>query len=172
MQWASLGGTSDSPVSAGSWLASLSGGTATQIPFKNVDDSLAVSGYTYRVMGPDGEWYATLTDAQSANTTFDNTSNAGDSDAETQNFMVSYAPMSQAATIIGAANSPIQMGKTMESASGLTGSAISFSNTDATLARNGYRSVVYMGSASATVYRTLSAAIASTTVYDLSLVPH
>ncbi|WP_229719967.1 MucBP domain-containing protein [Weissella confusa] len=166
MQWASLGVTSDSPVSAGSWLASLSGGTATQIPFKNVDDSLAVSGYTYRVMGPDGEWYATLTDAQSANTTFDNTSNAGDSDAETQNFMVSYAPMSQAATIIGAANSPIQMGKTIESASGLTGSAISFSNTDATLARSGYRYVVYMGSDSATVYSTLSAAIAANTVYD------
>ncbi|WP_242458453.1 MucBP domain-containing protein [Weissella confusa] len=166
MQWATLGVTSDSPVSAGSWLASLSGGTATQIPFKNVDDSLAVSGYTYRVMGPDGEWYATLTDAQSANTTFDNTSNAGDSDAETQNFMVSYAPMSQAATIIGAANSPIQMGKTIESASGLTGSAISFSNTDATLARSGYRYVVYMGSDSATVYSTLSAAIAANTVYD------
>ncbi|MBC6498282.1 hypothetical protein H7R52_02610 [Weissella confusa] len=65
--------------------------------------------------------------------------------------MVSYAPMSQAATIIGAANSPIQMGKTIESASGLTGSAISFSNTDATLARSGYRYVVYMGSDSATV---------------------
>ncbi|MBC6498281.1 hypothetical protein H7R52_02605 [Weissella confusa] len=53
-------------------------------------------------MGPDGEWYATLTDAQSANTTFDNTSNAGDSDAETQNFTVSgpdgtsYSTLSQA----------------------------------------------------------------------------
>lgn len=166
MQWTSLGVTPDSPVSAGSWLASLSGGTATQIPFKNVDDSLAVSGYTYRVMGPDGEWYATLADAQSANTTFDNTSNATDSDAETQNFMVSYAPMSQAATIVGATNSPIQKGKTIESASGLTGSAIAFSNTDATLARSGYRYVVYMGSDSATTYSTLSAAMAANTVYD------
>lgn len=166
MQWTSLGVTSDSPISAGSWLASLSGGTATQIPFKNIDDSLAVSGYTYRVLGPDGEWYATLADAQSANTTFDNTSNAGDSDAETQNFMVSYAPMSQAATIVGAANSPIQKGKTIESASGLTGSAIAFSNTDTTLARSGYRYVVYMGSDSATTYSTLAAAMAANTVYD------
>ncbi len=166
MQRASLGVTSDSPVSAGSWLASISGGTATSMPFEIADTSLAVSGYTYRVMGPDGEWYATLAAAQSANTTFDNTSNADDSDTETQNFMISYAPMSQAATIVGAANSPIQKGKTIENASGLTGSAIAFSNTDATLARSGYRYVVYMGSDSATTYSTLSAAMAANTVYD------
>ncbi|WP_447408790.1 KxYKxGKxW signal peptide domain-containing protein [Weissella confusa] len=166
MQRASLGVTSDSPVSAGSWLASISGGTVTQMPFSIADASLAVSGYTYRVMGPDGEWYATLAAAQSANTTLDNTSNADDSDTETQNFMISYAPMSQAATIVGAANSPIQKGKTIESASGLTGSAIAFSNTDATLARSGYRYVVYMGSDSATTYSTLSAAMAANTVYD------
>ncbi|WP_270765245.1 MucBP domain-containing protein [Weissella confusa] len=166
MQRASLGVTSYSPVSAGSWLASISGGTATSMPFEIADTSLAVSGYTYRVMGPDGEWYATLAAAQSANTTFDNTSNADDSDTETQNFMISYAPMSQAATIVGAANSPIQKGKTIESASGLTGSAIAFSNTDTTLARSGYRYVVYMGSDSATTYSTLSAAMAANTVYD------
>lgn len=166
MQRASLGVTSDSPVSAGSWLASISGGTATSMPFEIADTSLAVSGYAYRVMGPDGEWYATLAAAQSANTTFDNTSNADDSDTETQNFMISYAPMSQAATIVGAANSPIQKGKTIESASGLTGSAIAFSNTDTTLARSGYRYVVYMGSDSATTYSTLSAAMAANTVYD------
>lgn len=162
MQRASLDVTSDSPVCAGSWLASFSGGTATSMPFTIADASLAVSGYTY----PDGEWHATLAAAQSANTTFDNTSNADDSDTETQNFMISYAPMRQAATIVGAANSPIQKGKTIESASGLTGSAIAFSNTDATLARSGYRYVVYMGSDSATTYNTLSAAMAANTIYD------
>ncbi|MBC6499352.1 KxYKxGKxW signal peptide domain-containing protein [Weissella confusa] len=65
-------------------------------------------------------YQSTLAEAQSDNTKFDNTSNAGDSDAETQMFLVSYTAMSQAATIVGAADSPISAGMAIESAAGVT----------------------------------------------------
>lgn len=165
-QWASLAVTNDSPINAGSVIGSLSGKTATNIPFDGSDAALVVSGYTYQVQGPNSEWYDTLAEAQSDNTTFDNTSNAGDSDAETQMFLVSYTAMSQAATIVGAADSPISAGMAIESAAGVTSGKISFTHTDSTLSRSGYSYVVYMGSDSGTTYSTLSAAMAANSLYN------
>ncbi|NKN29667.1 mucin-binding protein [Weissella cibaria] len=166
-QQASLAVTSDSPISMGSVVTTASGGTAETIPFAYNDSQIAVSGYSYRVMGPDGEWYSTLAAAQSNNTTFDDTSNATDSDAEAQMFTISYSALSQAARVVGADNSPIRAGLTMGSAAGVTSQAISFaSTTDATLAQSGYSYVVYMGSNSTTSYSTLSAAMAANSLYN------
>ena len=165
-QWASLAVTDDSPINAGSVIGSLSGKTATNIPFDGSDAALVVSGYTYQVQGPNSEWYDTLAEAQSDNTTFDNTSNAGDSDAETQMFLVSYTAMSQAATIVGAADSPISAGMAIESAAGVTSEKISFTHNDSSLSRSGYSYVVYMGSDSGTTYSTLSAAMAANSLYN------
>lgn len=166
-QQASLAVTSDSPISMGSVVTTASGGTAETIPFAYNDSQIAVSGYSYRVMGPDGEWYSTLAAAQSNNTTFDDTSNATDSDAEAQMFTISYSALSQAARVVGADNSPIRAGLTMCSAAGVTSQAISFaSTTDATLAQSGYSYVVYMGSNSTTSYSTLSAAMAANSLYN------
>ena len=165
-QWASLAVTDDSPINAGSVIGSLSGKTATNIPFDGSDAALVVSGYTYQVQGPNSEWYDTLAEAQSDNTTFDNTSNAGDSDAETQMFLVSYTAMSQAATIVGAADSPISAGMAIESAAGVTSEKISFTHNDSSLSRSGYSYVVYMGSDSGTTYSTLSAALAANSLYN------
>ncbi|MDB7636236.1 hypothetical protein PNF27_10505, partial [Lactococcus garvieae] len=166
-QQASLAVTSDSPISMGSVVTTASGGTAETIPFAYNDSQIAVSGYSYRVMGPDGEWYSTLAAAQSNNTTFDDTSNATDSDAEAQMFTISYSALSQAARVVGADKSPIRAGLTMGSAAGVTSQAISFaSTTDATLAQSGYSCVVYMGSNSTTSYSTLSAAMAANSLYN------
>ncbi len=166
-QQASLAVTSDSPISMGSVVTTASGGTAETIPFAYNDSQIAVSGYSYRVMGPDGEWYSTLAEAQSNNTTFDDTSNATDSDAEAQMFTISYSALSQAARVVGADKSPIRAGLTMGSAAGVTSQAISFaSTTDATLAQSGYSYVVYMGSNSTTSYSTLSAAMAANSLYN------
>ncbi|WP_411130490.1 MucBP domain-containing protein [Weissella confusa] len=165
-QWASLAVTDDSPINAGSVIGSLSGKTATNIPFDGSDAALVVSGYTYQVQGPNSEWYDTLAEAQSDNTTFDNTSNAGDSDAETQMFLVSYTAMSQAATIVGATDSPISAGMAIESAAGVTSEKISFTHNDSSLSRSGYSYVVYMGSDSGTTYSTLSAAMAANSLYN------
>lgn len=166
-QQASLAVTSDSPISMGSVVTTVSGGTAETIPFSYTDSQIAVSGYNYRVMGPDGEWYSTLAEAQSNNTTFDDTSNATDSDAEAQMFTISYSALSQAARVVGADKSPIRAGLTMGSAAGVTSQAISFaSTTDATLAQSGYSYVVYMGSNSTTSYSTLSAAMAANSLYN------
>lgn len=166
-QQASLAVTSDSPISMGSVVTTASGGTAETIPFAYNDSQIAVSGYSYRVMGPDGEWYSTLAAAQSNNTTFDDTSNATDSDAEAQMFTISYSALSQAARVVGADKSPIRAGLTMGSAAGVTSQAISFaSTTDATLAQSGYSYVVYMGSNSTTSYSTLSAAMAANSLYN------
>ncbi|MDU2151671.1 MAG: hypothetical protein E7E62_00645, partial [Weissella confusa] len=165
-QWASLAVTDDSPINAGSVIGSLSGKTATNIPFDGSDAALVVSGYTYQVQGPNSEWYDTLAEAQSDNTTFDNTSNAGDSDAETQMLLVSYTAMSQAATIVGAADSPISAGMAIESAAGVTSEKISFTHNDSSLSRSGYSYVVYMGSDSGTTYSTLSAAMAANSLYN------
>lgn len=166
-QQASLAVTSDSPISMGSVVTTVSGGTAETIPFSYTDSQIAVSGYSYRVMGPDGEWYSTLAEAQSNNTTFDDTSNATDSDAEAQMFTISYSALSQAARVVGADKSPIRAGLTMGSAAGVTSQAISFaSTTDATLAQSGYSYVVYMGSNSTTSYSTLSAAMAANSLYN------
>lgn len=166
-QQASLSVTSDSPISMGSVVTTASGGTAETIPFAYNDSQIAVSGYSYRVMGPDGEWYSTLAAAQSNNTTFDDTSNATDSDAEAQMFTISYSALSQAARVVGADNSPIRAGLTMGSAAGVTSQAISFaSTTDATLAQSGYSYVVYTGSNSTTSYSTLSAAMAANSLYN------
>lgn len=166
-QQASLAVTSDSPISMGSVVTTASGGTAETIPFAYNDSQIAVSGYSYRVMGPDGEWYSTLAEAQSNNTTFDDTSNATDSDAEAQMFTISYSALSQAARVVGADKSPIRAGLTMGSAAGVTSQAISFaSTTDATLAQSGYSYVIYMGSNSTTSYSTLSAAMAANSLYN------
>ncbi|WP_259713906.1 mucin-binding protein [Weissella cibaria] len=148
-------------------MTTASGGTAETIPFAYNDSQIAVSGYSYRVMGPDGEWYSTLAEAQSNNTTFDDTSNATDSDAEAQMFTISYSALSQAARVVGADKSPIRAGLTMGSAAGVTSQAISFaSTTDATLAQSGYSYVIYMGSNSTTSYSTLSAAMAANSLYN------
>ncbi|MBC6498280.1 KxYKxGKxW signal peptide domain-containing protein [Weissella confusa] len=64
---------------------------------------LATSGYTYTVgYGYDVNntvWYSTLSQALAANSTFDNTDNTGTTDAAAQRFVISYAPMSQAASV-------------------------------------------------------------------------
>ncbi|MBF7058731.1 MucBP domain-containing protein [Weissella confusa] len=154
------------PYASDSVFATTSGVTSGSLSFSITDADLALSGYTYQVQGPNSEWYDTLAEAQSDNTTFDNTSNAGDSDAETQMFLVSYTAMSQAATIVGAADSPISAGMAIESAAGVTSEKISFTHNDSSLSRSGYSYVVYMGSDSGTTYSTLSAALAANSLYN------
>lgn len=164
-QQASLAVTSDSPISMGSVVTTASGGTAETIPFAYNDSQIAVSGYSYRVMGPDGEWYSTLAEAQSNNTTFDDTSNATDSDAEAQMFTISYSALSQAARVVGADKSPIRAGLTMGSAAGVTSSQVSFGTNDSALRVAGYRYTVKTPDGK--TYTTLSSALAGTTgLYD------
>lgn len=164
-----------SPISGGASLDAITGVTSGAMSFKVNDTTLPVSGYTYRVgVGYDTSnvtWYATLSEALSANAIFDNTDNTGTTDTKAQFFYVSYAPMSQAATVAVTSDSPISAGSTVLSAAGSTGSAISFASNvsyatlDSQLAKSGYTYTVKYGS-DATAYTTLSSALAAHNKYN------
>ncbi|SJX69668.1 Ser-Asp rich fibrinogen-binding, bone sialoprotein-binding protein [Weissella confusa] len=162
----------NSPVKAGSSVANITGVTSQAMSFGVTDADLATSGYTYTVgYGYDVNntvWYSTLSQALAANSTFDNT---GTTDAAAQRFVVLYAPMSQAASVVVDANSPISAGSTALSANGSTGSAISFTadssyaTLDSQLAKSGYTYTVKYGSDS-TAYTTLSSALSAHSYYN------
>ena len=165
----------NSPVKAGSSVANITGVTSQAMSFGVTDADLATSGYTYTVgYGYDVNntvWYSTLSQALAANSTFDNTDNTGTTDAAAQRFVISYAPMSQSASVVVDANSPISAGATALSANGSTGSAISFTSDasyatlDSQLAKSGYTYTVKYGS-DTTAYTTLSSALAAHSYYN------
>ncbi|MBZ6070177.1 hypothetical protein K8375_08930 [Weissella cibaria] len=65
------------------------GGSNSAIAFSATDSSLAKTGYTYKVTGPNGQVYDTLDAALKANPNYD-TTNATDTDGSPQIFTVSY----------------------------------------------------------------------------------
>ncbi|TVV38469.1 hypothetical protein FO437_07100 [Weissella cibaria] len=65
------------------------GGSNSAIAFSATDSSLAKTGYTYKVTGPNGQVYDTLDAALKANPNYD-TTNASDTDGAPQIFTVSY----------------------------------------------------------------------------------
>lgn len=65
------------------------GGSNSTIAFSATDSSLAKTGYTYKVTGPNGQVYDTLDAALKANPNYD-TTNATDTDGSPQIFTVSY----------------------------------------------------------------------------------
>ena len=65
------------------------GGSNSAIAFSATDSSLAKTGYTYKVTGPNGQGYDTLDAALKANPNYD-TTNATDTDGSPQIFTVSY----------------------------------------------------------------------------------
>lgn len=73
------------------------GGSNSAIAFSATDSSLAKTGYTYKVTGPNGQVYDTLDAALKANPNYD-TTNATDTDGSPQIFTVSYTD-TQAPTI-------------------------------------------------------------------------
>ncbi|OJF03999.1 hypothetical protein BKY29_03090 [Weissella confusa] len=77
---------------------SVTGGTDSKIAFAATDSTLAKTGYTYNVTGPDGATYDTLTAALAATPNYDKDNNDGDTDAKAQVFTVNYTD-TQAPTI-------------------------------------------------------------------------
>lgn len=131
------------PVSAGAVLASTAGTTNNAISFATSDGDLARVGYTYTVTYPgDSVSYATLSAALAAHGKYDNTSNAGTSDASGQVFTVNYKTnqyaVLQTTPTDTSSHSVLSYSAVSESANGPASSAISFSTTDSQLARSGY----------------------------------
>jgi hypothetical protein len=143
-------------------LETVNGTTGAAINFTTTDASLAISGYTYCVQGPNALNYATLQAANTANKTFDATDNTSGSDSSPQVFTVHYTPSVQQAVLQTGASDP-NGAHVVETANGTTSGAISFTHTDSTLALPGYTYQVEAGGSS---YATLSAAVAANSTYD------
>lgn len=77
---------------------SVTSGTDSKIAFSATDSTLAKTGYTYNVTGPDGAINDTLTAALAATPNYDKDNNDGDTDAKAQVFTVNYTD-TQAPTI-------------------------------------------------------------------------
>ncbi|AVO66791.1 hypothetical protein C6N67_07230 [Weissella cibaria] len=169
-QTTSLGVDSNSPVKAGSVLASSLGATSATISLPYTDASLSTAGYSYVVKGPNGSNYSTLSSAVAANSLYDATNNKGTTDSSAQVFTVSYVAQYQAAALRYDASGPISAGSTKATASGTTGGTIAFAGvTDSNLASAGYTyTVKYMGTDApdSTAYTTLSSAVAAHPRYD------
>lgn len=165
-QTTSLVVDSNSPVKAGSVLASSLGATSATISLPYTDASLSTAGYSYVVKGPNGSNYSTLSSAVAANSLYDATNNTGTTDSSAQVFTVSYVAQYQAAALRYDASGPISAGSTKATASGTTGGTIAFAGvTDSNLASAGYTyTVKYMGTDApdSTAYTTLSSAVAGT----------
>lgn len=169
-QTTSLVVDSNSPVKAGSVLASSLGATSATISLPYTDASLSTAGYSYVVKGPNGSNYSTLSSAVAANSLYDATNNTGTTDSSAQVFTVSYVAQYQAAALRYDASGPISAGSTKATASGTTGGTIAFAGvTDSNLASAGYTYTVnYMGTDApdSTAYTTLSSAVAAHPRYD------
>ena len=169
-QTTSLVVDSNSPVKAGSVLASSLGATSATISLPYTDASLSTAGYSYVVKGPNGSNYSTLSSAVAANSLYDATNNTGTTDSSAQVFTVSYVAQYQAAALRYDASGPISAGSTKATASGTTGGTIAFAGvTDSNLASAGYTyTVKYMGTDApdSTAYTTLSSAVAAHPRYD------
>ncbi|MFS1786985.1 hypothetical protein ACLSJW_10025 [Weissella cibaria] len=155
-QTTSLVVDSNSPVKAGSVLASSLGATSATISLPYTDASLSTAGYSYVVKGPNGSNYSTLSSAVAANSLYDATNNTGTTDSSAQVFTVSYVAQYQAAALRYDASGPISAGSTKATASGTTGGTIAFAGmTDSNLASAGYTyTVKYMGTDALIVRRT------------------
>ena len=152
---------SSSPNGA-SVVETATGLTGGVLAFSTNDTALAIPGYTYQVQGPGGLNYSTLQTALAANKTFDATDNTGSSDASVQTFTVHYTPSYQQAVLQTGAGDPYGS-HVVETSSGATAGAISFTTTDAALALPGYTYQIQVG---ATNYATLAAALAANPSYD------
>ena len=170
-QTTSLVVDSNSPVKAGSVLASSLGATSATLSLPYTDANLTTAGYSYVVKGPNGSTYATLSSAVAANSIYDAINNSGTTDSSAQVFTVSYIGAYQAAAVKYDPNGPISAGSTLTSASGTTGGTISFATNDTSLVKAGYTyTVKYTGTDApdSTAYTTLSSAVAAHPRYDRS----
>ncbi|MGL5748582.1 MAG: hypothetical protein ACRCXR_11620, partial [Weissella cibaria] len=111
--------------------------------------------------------YATLDEAIAANNSFD----AVDDNAEhsgIKQFVINPVPSYQESTLTVTSDSPISAAAAVETTSGVTNSAISYSTTDSTLAVPGYTYQVSVVRPDGTTqsYATLSSALAAQSLYD------
>lgn len=131
------------------------------VTVKHADDSLVTdeAGNVIR--------YATLDEAIAANNSFDAVDENADHSGIKQ-FILNPVPSYQESTLTVTSDSPISAATAVETTSGVTNSAISYSTTDSTLAVPGYTYQVSVVRPDGTTqsYATLSSALAAQSLYD------
>ncbi|MBJ7679595.1 KxYKxGKxW signal peptide domain-containing protein [Weissella confusa] len=141
------------------------GTTDADISFEETDATLARHGYTYTVtVTGDETVYGTLAEALAAHDKFDRTNNTDATDSDAQIFTVKYTADTQTAKIVSATDPDNKITDTTEAdkATGASQSAITFTETDDTLKRDGYTYTVMFNG---TKYATLADALEKAT-YD------
>ena len=121
-----------SNVTAGLTFASSAGVTSGRVSFATSDSDLARSGYRYTISTPDGTTFTTLSSALAGSTgLYDNTANAGASDASAQQYTVNYLPEIQTArVIISETTGDEHAGEVLSESTGNTNEKISFTLSD------------------------------------------
>ncbi|UYY89693.1 KxYKxGKxW signal peptide domain-containing protein [Weissella confusa] len=121
-----------SNVTAGLTFASSAGVTSGRVSFATSDSDLARSGYRYTISTPDGTTFTTLSSALAGSTgLYDNTDNAGASDASAQQYTVNYLPEIQTArVIISETTGDEHAGEVLSESTGNTNEKISFTLSD------------------------------------------
>ncbi|MFP7331347.1 mucin-binding protein [Bacillus subtilis] len=168
---------------SGQVLETVTGDTGAALGIKLTDATLQsmemTQGYTYYVTVKHADdsfvtddagnviRYATLDEAIAANNSFD----AVDDNAEhsgIKQFVINPVPSYQESTLTVTSDSPISAAAAVETTSGVTNSAISYSTTDSTLAVPGYTYQVSVVRPDGTTqsYATLSSALAAQSLYD------
>jgi hypothetical protein len=151
--------TDSSDPNGATTIETVSGVSDDKINFTKTDNDLKRDGYVYSIKAPNGDSYATLSEALQKNIVYDKTVNDGNTtDATPQIYEVTYTPVFQSAQI------QLADGTTKEIATGVTNAPISFSYKDANLSKTGY-SYKITGPDGQT-YDTLALALSSNPNFD------
>ncbi len=154
----------------------LEDGTSGNLKSNVADTTLPRTGYNYTVTGPNGSTYPTMQQAWAANNTWDLTNNPAGAtiDSSPQIWTINYTGQSQLVNLVRSSADGRGPSGTAESRSGPSGSNITFTATDTTLAVSGYNYTVDvydgMGARIGGPYNSLAAALTVQPKYDANAV--